>query len=225
MSNEINIWLKNWGHYHEGVQLLQKYKPLHPMAEKLRKEKGKFFSEDKLIKLRGILTETIASFTAKPEPSQTTVVQSNEPAHLVPGMELKQVIQAESEEIMLLKIRAKNLHKEFSLLHAQLSIALTDTDRLRLAKEIMERIVPELDGHYNQMRVYKETGELTLDPGLAPKTEVIAKYQQRQNLLTRLSKLKPLIQNAKSIEERAKYEAERDTKLKEIATLNEYLGI
>lgn len=225
MSNEINIWLKNWGHYHEGVQLLQKYNPLHPMAEKLRKEKGKFFSEDKLTKLRAILAETIASFAAEPEPSQTTVIQSHEPAHLVPGMELKQVIQAESEEIMLLKIRAKNLHKEYSLLHAQLTTAPTDKERLIIAREIMERIIPELDGHYNQMQVYQQTGELTLDPGLAPKTEVIAKYQHRQNLLTRLSKLKPLIQNAKSIEERAKYEAERDTKLKEIATLNEYLGL
>lgn len=195
------------------------------MAEKLRKEKGKFFSEDKLTKLRAILSETIASFAAEPETSQTTVIQSHEPAHLVPGMELKQVIQAESEEIMLLKIRAKNLHKEYSLLHAQLSSVHTDTERLRLAREIMERIIPELDGHYNQMREYQQTGELTIDPGLALKTEVIAKYQHRQNLLTRLSKLKPLIQNAKSIEERAKYEAERDTKLKEIATLNEYLGL
>jgi hypothetical protein len=225
MSNEINIWLKNWGHYHEGVQLLQKYNPLHPMAEKLRKEKGKFFSEEKLTKLRAILSETIASLAIEPEPSQTTVIQSHEPAHLVPGIELKQVIQAESEEIMLLKIRAKNLHKEYSLLHAQLSTAPTDKERFRIAAAIMDRIIPELDGYYDQMRVYQQTGELTIDPGLAPKTEVIAKYQHRQNLLTRLSKLKPLIQNAKSIEERAKYEAERDTKLKEIATLNEYLGL
>lgn len=225
MSNEINIWLKNYGHYHEGVQLLQKYNPLHPMAEKLRKEKGKFFSEGQLTKLRAILSETIASFTAEPEPSQTTAIQSHEPAHLAPGMELKQIIQAESEEMMLLKIRAKNLHKEFSLLHAQLSTSPTDNERLRIAGEIMGRIIPELDGYYDQMRVYQQTGELTIDPGLALKTEVIAKFQQRQNLLTRLSKLKPLIQNAKSIEERAKYEAERDTKLKEIATLNEYLGL
>ena len=120
---------------------------------------------------------------------------------------------------------AIKLHKEHSYLHALMVAAKNDRERGRLAKEIMEKILPALDREYDRLRAgASPDADNTTNPDETPRTPV--EMIKRQNSLrARTSRLRNhLIPNASSLARKQELQAELEAKETELNNLTALLA-
>ena len=120
---------------------------------------------------------------------------------------------------------AIKLHKKHSHLHALMVAAKNDRERGRLAKEIMEKILPALDREYDRLRAgASPDADNTTNPDETPRTPV--EMIKRQNSLrARTSRLRNhLIPNASSLARKQELQAELEAKETELNNLTALLA-
>lgn len=136
-------------------------------VEKLRIENG--LNEKRIEGLKASRIESPRNTVFNPSipqsfnPSPTSTPQSSNPSHgFWAGLAQRRDLP---DEIMALRERAIELHKQESLAHGQMGVearAGNKKQAYELAHEIMEVIRPELDDIYDAVREWEATGKLAV---------------------------------------------------------------
>lgn len=101
----------------------------------------------------------------------------------------------EPEEIKKLRKEARGYHKQYADLKARLRLMYdkadiyTDEDRMQIAEEILEQVLPPTDAIYERIRTWESTGELPIQSMQQVVAETVAKYKQTLSLIPRISRL------------------------------------
>lgn len=155
-------------------------------------------------------TAAVATDDAPPAPDQPTVALTAEQNDLLSA-------PPASEFVVLLRARAKALHKEQAHQHALLTQATDDEARATLARDIMERIVPALDVLYDRIRALQGGApDPHPDPATAG-TENLTRALQAAR--SRLSRLKQKIKGPKSADDLKTLNAQKSELEAEITRL------
>lgn len=92
-------------------------------------------------------------------------------------------------EVQKLKEQARELRKRYSYLHAQLSVLPDGEDLYKVAKEIMEEVIPAEDRVWDAIRAWQKTGKLPVNAGTNDLVrETVRKYQRVEALRTKISR-------------------------------------
>lgn len=228
MTNLFDIWQdKHPGDYAAGVRLLQSA-GWGGLTRSIQSDllsamltgqwtsyiKGKV--EAGLKKCKG---GAVDAFAADSAPRFSPATATLTPPQTPPTMETG------ADERKLTSPLAVKLHKEHSHLHALMVAAKNDRERGRLAKEIMEKILPALDREYDRLRAGASPDADTItNSDETPRTPV--EMIKRQNSLrARTSRLRNhLIPNAPSLARKQELQAELEAKETELNNLTALLA-
>jgi len=210
----VSEWLKNGCPYLPGVAILRANMQYSPYAISMFEgfEDADYIPERLEEKLRYCLSQIPEKeLVNPPSPVTTDTIVIN-------TVEVKEL---EPEAILMLRYKARKLHKRQAYLHAQLSLLETDEDRYNAAHEIMDVVIPALDKIYDQIRSWKETGDLPrsssdYDRGFQEGVEALNRIN---SLGSRISKLKGLLKKNITDKEKLRYEKELLDKQLELINL------
>jgi hypothetical protein len=132
----------------------------------------------------------------------------------------------EPEWIAGLRERAKYLHKQEAMRHAEMRVSGEREVRYACASEIMRDIRPKLDTIYDAIRHWEATGEVPMGEKAAQAAEEQSSdFQKRLNLRSRVSRIKTLLKGSTLSEKRRKgLEWELEEKEVLLKTVNERLN-
>jgi len=120
---------------------------------------------------------------------------------------------------------AIKLHKEHSYLHALMVAAKNDRERGRLAKKIMEEIIPALDREYDRLRAGASLPADTEPSAETPAMTAVDMIKRQNSLRARTSRLRNhMIPNAPNLARKQELEAELSVKEKELNNLTALLA-
>lgn len=130
-------------------------------------------------------------------------------------------------EVLTLKERGKNLLKQQSRLHALLGAAETDEERYKIARELMEEVIPLIDSVYNSVRDWEKTGIAPPDDRENIIRSTVEKMQRLESLRTRSARVKKWLDGKRVLSptEKQRYEQEVAVKELEMAEIRAELGM
>lgn len=157
-----------------------------------------------------------------PEPEQSPEGHPNQPIN-----QSTHTQTTEPQAIQNLRRSAIPLHKRQAMLHTELRICDDESTRYGIAREIMEEVIPELDGIYDRIREWEETGELPSEAStLTVVQDTVRKMQRVNSINSRISRLNGFLKKQNlSAGDRKKYEKEKLEKDLELAELSRELGL
>lgn len=225
LQHQVREWFRLDGCYLDGVALYRRCGGAYPVRTFEGYERAAYVPD----RIEALLKTALGDWLGK-QPVGIGEKQGtrDEPVRKQPLAPTPNVADDEPDEILLLRSRARKLHKRQALIHAQLGQVETDGERYELALELMEDVVPALDALYDQIRAWKETGELPVsakpDGDLVQAT--VKKMQRLGSLASRISRLKALLKgHTLQPIERQDYEKELLEKKVEEKELRKELGI
>jgi hypothetical protein len=231
MENAVQIWFKEGCDFYAGVTLLHEAGgDIQAFAPYLSES---FIPSSKREQLKALING-ISLNQSKPPfiQSNRPFIQSN--PHFTDPRPLKGSAP-EHPTITQLREKARMLHKHHADCHAQLQVEPEQEKRYTLIVEIMQTIIPTLDGIYDSIREYKATGALPVDSGQRTVDNYetglrdgVVKFQRLQNLKSRLSKLdgkSGLIEKEADPVRKKKLQEELADKIKECNTLSLELNL
>lgn len=227
LSNQIQAWFDSKGSYNDGVRLYEICGGTVPLRELQAGSSMQFVPSN----LRQKLEDQLRNYLIKVPPmagiSPQYLVHSPQELSTANSQQLT-APTIEPEAILNLRSKAKLLHKEQALKHAQLATVTTDKERYALAFQIMEEVIPQLDNIYDTIREWESTGEL---PAPVHTNDVIKdtveKMKKVYSLSPRISRLKKWLNGGKKLtnKERQDYEKELLEKELELKDLRAELGL
>jgi hypothetical protein len=225
LKKQIADWFEKGCHFHDGVDLLRATGgDVRPFFRAMNSPSPDAYSRQKL---KDALNKAVLGLSNQPisdvPPEKKSYTGFNTE---IPSAKRAVFTQNEPESVTQLRERARMLHKRHSLVHAQLLPAPDEKARLKLAEEIMEDILPQLDEIYDSIRAWEKDG-VAPAPGVANDVvkETVEKMKRVQSLESRLSRLKGLIKNTTIDRDRADYEKEQLAKQVELADLKAELKL
>ena len=220
MRKRILSWFKKDCPYYEGVAIYRQ--TCGPYAPQLFEQylTGHFVPDDIEKRLKYALECYLEAHQDETEGLE------EEEQHEVPDQEAPTDKIEEPKAISNLRESAKLLHKRHAMLHSELRIAGTDKKRLELASDIMENVIPELDGIYDRIRDWQNTGELPAELSTVDTVQdTVKKMLHVASLKSRISRLTGFMKKQLSASDRQKYEEEKLEKEIELAELEALLGL
>lgn len=209
LSNLIQQWLDEDGAFSQGVHYYQQCGGAYPYS---------YF--------RGFLQQKYIQSAIKQELRRQLqrYVQAHPPTEIEKRVPTTK--KAEPAAIATLRQRAKKLHKEQGMLHAQLSTVQSDQERFDLAWRIMVEVIPGLDQIYDQIREFEVTGVLPAEPVASDLVrEIVEKMQRVYSLRSRVSRLRGLLKKPLEQGKRKEYEQELKEKEDLLGELEGELGL
>lgn len=125
----------------------------------------------------------------------------------------------EPEPIIYLKYKMKELWKNYSMVHAQLSTTRDRRKLYRYASRIMREIIPALDDIYKKIDEWEETGQLPTIPKMAP-PEVL-RLKKIYSLRASISRYRKILKKTTDQIERMRIEVRISDCQQKIELLNE----
>lgn len=212
ISEKIQDWLAKNGSVAQGVELLKAVGGKHQSFEALLKRPG-ITAADK-DRLRAAL-QPYAAAAHPPTPVED----------ILPSAYLSKN-RDEPEAVRQLRAKARILHQSQNLAHAKLKAATTDEDRLPLAKEIMEQIVPALDAVYEHIRNWEQHAILPPMPGADEIVrDTVQKFKRRESLRTTITRTARMLNGIEDKDEAQQLKQQLQTYEAEYEALNKYLGL
>lgn len=171
---------------------------------------------DKLLSIVKELTKApVITIISPDDQIETPITETKQTFFITPS---------DPEEIIFLKNSAKKLHKEESLLHAQLCKSRSLSVRYDISHKICVNVGPELDRIYKEIKNYNKTGEIPITAKKVDKIQDVKElYNKLNSIKSRLSRLKKLIPEAdQPLKE--KYQSEEKIKLQLMDEIKSKLG-
>ena len=212
IGEKITHWLQSDGSYRDGLALLE------ALGKPCVNEKAWLSRPFISSAAKQALRERLYAFK-----SETLSAVSTAP----------KITVAEPSIIAEYREKGKRLLKEQSEVKGRLNQMCEDTekysdsDRYEVAAYIMQELIPAIDGVYDTIREYEQSGTLPKPPEQADIIkQTVKKMQRLQSITPRISRLnKYLKDDALDLATKAKYEKELADKLTEQASLKQELGI
>lgn len=231
ISQKIAKWFDDECPYLVGVSLYQQIGGAYPVSTFLGYENAPFVPtniENRLqYALRSYLSEHPAEAVIEPQENRDITPT----ASILAQFNTVSEDEAEPPQILELRARAKALHKRHSEAKGRLNLMAKDQDkysnldRYEVAHEIMSDINPKLDGIYDRIRAWSETGELPAATSSGVVEETVQKMLRRESLRSRISRLKSLIKKEGDDVAVQKYQKEKLDKEVELKGICEELGL
>lgn len=219
MRKRILSWFKKDCPYYEGVAIYRQTGGPYPSQMFEQYLTGHFVPDDVEKRLKYALECYLNA-------NQDEAAPQEEEDSEAPDQETHTTKTEEPKAISNLRESAKPLHKRQAMLHSELRVADSDKKRLEIASEIMENIIPDLDGIYDRIREWQNTGELPSETSTIDAVQdTVKKMLHVASLKSRISRLTGFMKKQLSAADRQKYEEEKLEKEIELAELEAILGL
>lgn len=233
LASEIQKWFAQKGSYLQGVNLYRRCGGPYPNRTFEGYEDAPYVPDETENLLRSAL---LAYLELHQEPLQDGAgeeedVPLNDSDEVFSTNKIKKPYRPKTEqepaEIQRLRLEARLLHKKHALLHARLMDEELEKNRLSLIREMMEEVIPALDGIYDDIREWQSTGELPKagERNADVVAETVQKMLRRDSLKSRISRLKSMLKKKLPDAERMNYEKELLEKEVEKKGIEEELGL
>lgn len=175
----IRGWLLAGAPFRRGIDILEQIQPSRASLKGYRLAAlGTFVDQRAHAAIKAELTQIAIS--ARPTKTAPQSDPEDQPAFAKTSpAEAKPNIYAASDEdppsIAALKRQAKGYHQKQDALRAALRDADTDNQRLQIAEELIEQVMPALDRIYDQIRAFAKTGIEPRNPDMEPFRLEVAK--------------------------------------------------
>lgn len=215
LADLVHTWLQEGGSYAQGVALYRQAGGSRPMAYFERRLGHTYVDPEVKARLR----EQLEAFSSLNPPTSSIHPPQDAPR-----------IAAEPEAILQLRKKAIPLHKQYSYLKAVLHTEATSPrpskrKLMLVCREIMNEVLPALDGIYDQIREWQHTGEVPDAPRPLVVEETVQKMLQVNSLRSRISHLRRRLKGKPEGLDRLQCENDINEKEAALAELCAELGL